>query len=101
MVLIFVKHKKLNYLCTLYYSIALAGIDYVTVGQEIIFTKSSQTSVSLYIPLINDCDCVEVNEMFFVNISTDMDCVNLTVDYVTVTIIDDEGKLSLWSLIPL
>lgn len=61
--------------------------------KEIIFTKYSENPHRLYIPIINDCDCVEWDEYFLVNITTEMDCVYLPVEYVTITILDDDRKL--------
>ena len=77
-------------------STALEGLDYVSVTKEIVFTKYSQNPHRLYIPIINDCDCVEEYEYFSVNITTYMDCVHLPVDYVTVTILDDDREFTLF-----
>ena len=73
--------------------IAIAGADYVSVIKEIIFTNYSQNPHFLYVPIINDCDCYEYDEYFFVNISASADCVNLPVEYVAITIEDDESEL--------
>ena len=65
----------------------------MSVTKEIVFTKYSENPHRLYIPIINDCDCVEEYEYFLVNITTYMDCVHLPVEYVHITIIDDDSEL--------
>ena len=71
---------------------AFEGIDYVSLTEKIVFTKYSENPYHLYIPIINDCDCVEEYEYFSVNITTDMDCVHLPVDHVNITIVDDDSE---------
>ena len=79
----------INYLI----SAAVAGSDYVPVTKEIIFNSYSQNPHRVYIPIINDDDdCVEENEYFSVKINTDMECVDLPVDLVNITILDNDSQ---------
>ena len=72
--------------------IAVAGLDYVPVTQELVFNNYTQSLYRLYIPIINDDDCVEEDEYFSVRITTDMDCVYLAPYDAHITIIDDDSK---------
>ena len=71
---------------------ATSGSDYVTVAKIIFFNNLSPSVHRIYIPIINDDDCVEENEYFSVNISTDMECVDIPVESLTITITDDESQ---------
>ena len=71
---------------------ATSGSDFVSVTKVILFNNFLPLAHRLYIPIINDDDCVEENEYFSVNITTDMECVDLPVDSLTITIVDDESK---------
>ena len=82
-----------SFIITLFFiAAAIAGSDYISVTKQIIFTNYSVNPHSIYIPIVNDDDCVEESEYFSVNITTDMDCVYLPVDSRTITILDDEGE---------
>ena len=63
------------------------------VTKEIIFNSYSQNPHHVYIPIINDDgECVEENEYFSVKINTDMECVDLPVDLVNITILDNDSQ---------
>ena len=81
-----------NFIYILCHSVALAGIDYAPVWKEILFNDFLPRARRLQIPIINDDDCVEETEYFSVNITTDMDCVDLPVESVNITILDDESE---------
>lgn len=59
---------------------------------DIIFDYYTDTTQRLYIPLVNDDDCVEEDEVFHVTLYTSMDCVNILNDSDYITILDDDSK---------
>ena len=71
---------------------ALAGSDYITVSYDIIFDYNTDTTQCLYVPVVNDYDCVEGNETFYVNFYTSMDCVHVRNDSLPISIVDDDSK---------
>ena len=73
-------------------SLAVDGEDYRAVTHEIIFNNATDREQRVYVPLFNDA-CVEYDEYFSVNLTTSMDCVELDVNIVNVTIVDDDSKL--------
>ena len=70
----------------------MAGSDYITVSHDIIFDYYTDTPQRLYVPVVNDDDCVEENETFYVNLYTSMDCVHVRNDSLPITIVDDDSK---------
>ena len=80
-------HKKHMFLLA-----ATSGSDYVMVSKIIFFNNLSPSVHRIYIPIINDDDCVEENEYFSVNISSDMECVDIPLESLTITITDDESQ---------
>ena len=74
--------------CYLYF-IAIEYEDFVPLSHDIIF--NSNTTQHIYIPLLND-DVLEYNEIFYVNVSTLLDCVNTANGSVSITIEDDDCK---------
>lgn len=72
-------------------SLAEDGIDFRGISKEVIFDENSENPQRVYVPILND-DCVEYDEYFLVNVTTNMDCV-LLVNSVHVTILDDDCKL--------
>ena len=62
------------------------------VEYQIVFNNYTENLYRLYIPIINDDDCVEENEYFGVRITTDMDCVYLRLNDAHITIIDDDSE---------
>ena len=81
----------LNIQCTCTFSPAVMGEDYRRVSHVLVFTPNTISPLRVYVPLLND-DCLEYDEYFFVVASTNMDCVNLDDDNVTIHILDDDGK---------
>ena len=71
--------------------LALAGYDYQAQTHEIIFKRGSINPYRLYIPILNDMS-LEYDEYFSVTLTTDMDCVKLVNDEVTIHIKDDDSK---------
>ena len=64
----------------------------MSITKKVVFTSYSQEPHFFYVPIINDCDCYEYDEYFFVNISASADCVYLPVEYVAIIIEDDESE---------
>ena len=59
--------------------------------KTVIFNNYADNPYRLYIPIVNDDDCVEGDEYFGVALTTDMDeCVDLLIDNVIITIEDDD-----------
>lgn len=77
---------------------ALAGSDYITVSHDIIFDYDTYTTQRLYIPVVNDDDCVEEDETFYVNLYTSMDCVHVRNDSLPITIVDDDSECHIESV---
>ena len=73
-------------------SLAVDGEDYRAVTHEIIFNNDTDRVQRVYVPLFNDV-CVEYDEYFSVDLTTSMDCVQLDVNSVNITIVDDDSKL--------
>lgn len=67
------------------------GSDYVPVQHDILFDEYSDREWVVYVPIIND-ECLEYDETFTVHINAS-DCVNVTTDYVTITIVNEDGEL--------
>ena len=72
--------------------LALDGEDYRAVTHEIIFNNATDREQRVYVPLFNDA-CVEYDEYFSVDLTTSMDCVELDVYSVNITIVDDDSEL--------
>ena len=72
--------------------LAVDGEDYTAVTHEIIFNNATDRVQRVYVPLFNDA-CVEYDEYFSVDLTTSMDCVQLDVNSVNITIVDDDSKL--------
>ena len=66
--------------------------DYVAITHDIIFNKDTGLTQIVYIPIIND-ECLEYNETFSVTLSSNMTCVSIGTEKVTITIDDDDSKL--------
>lgn len=71
---------------------ALESVDYVEVSHDIIFNQQTELVQPVYIPLRNDDDCVEGNTFFSVDLFALMDRVDLGIDSVTITILDDDRE---------
>ena len=74
--------------------LAVDGEDYRAVTHEIIFNNATDREQRVYVPLFNDA-CVEYDEYFSVDLTTSMDCIELDVNSVNITIMDDDRKLIL------
>ena len=66
--------------------------DYVAIAHDIIFNEDTGLTQIVYIPNIND-ECLEYNETFSVTLSSNMTCVSIGTEKVTITIDDDDSKL--------
>ena len=78
------------YVCT--YSPADPFDDFVPVVHDIVFGPDTLDHHIVYIPIVNDDDCVEPIEAFNVHIDSDMDCVDFISRYATINIVDDDGE---------
>lgn len=71
---------------------AKEGDDFIPKTQKIIFNSDMLGPQGVYIPIFND-ECLEEKEEYFtVKLTTEMDCVNLADNEVTITIQDDDCK---------
>ena len=76
------------------FCIALANADFRPVDVDLIFNENTPKMQMVSIPILNDV-CLEPDgEQFMVVASSDMDCVNITDDEVTITINDDDSRFS-------
>ena len=64
----------------------------MSVEKEIVFNNYTDDVHRVYIPILNDDDCVEPDEYFGVRITTDMDCVYLVYYDEKITILDDDSE---------
>ena len=68
------------------------GSDYIAIAHDIIFNEDTGLTQIVYIPIIND-ECLEYNETFSVTLSSNMTCVSIVDENITITIDDDDSKL--------
>ena len=69
--------------------------DYTLVSRDILFNENTDTVQTVLIPILND-ECLENEEDFNVTLTTEMDCVQLDDDRLTITIVDDDSEFILF-----
>ena len=69
--------------------------DYTLVSRDILFNENTDTVQTVLIPILND-ECLENEEDFNVTLTTEMDCVQLDDDMLTITIVDDDSEFILF-----
>ena len=69
--------------------------DYTLVSRDILFNENTGTVQTVLIPILND-ECLENEEDFNVTLTTEMDCVQLDDDRLTITIVDDDSEFILF-----